>query len=56
MMYKHQVDECIERAKKELALYRRYGRTEFIEHVQRRLDSLERIREKAPKAHIGARW
>lgn len=55
-MYKHHVDECIARAKKELALYRRYGRTEFVEHVQRRLDSLERIREKAPKAHIGARW
>ena len=54
-MYKHQVDECIARAEKELRLYRKYGRTEFADHVQDRIDSLRRIREKAPAAVIGAK-
>lgn len=49
-MYKHKVEEALERAKKEIAIYRKYGRTEEVEHVQRRIDSLNRIKETSPEA------
>lgn len=54
MMYKHQIDECIARANDELKTYRKYHRTEYADHVERRIASLRRIREKAPRAKIGA--
>lgn len=50
MMYKHMIDECLERAREELAVVRKYHREEEIEHIQRRIDSLLRLRENAPKA------
>lgn len=54
MMYKHQIDDCIRRAEVELRVYRRYHRIEQVDHVERRLQSLRRIRKKAPTARIGA--
>ena len=51
-MYRHMVDECLKRAREELALYQMYHRTEEIQHVQRRIDSLLRLREKSPRARF----
>ncbi len=53
MMYKHMLDECIARAKQDLSVLRRYGRHEDAAHIQRRLDSLRRLRKDAPVATIG---
>lgn len=53
MMTKQMIDECIDRATKELKTYRKFHRIEYAEHVERRIASLRRIREKAPKARIG---
>lgn len=53
MMYKHQVDECIKRTRDELNVARKYHMTEEIDYLQRRLDSLYKLRDKAPAAKIG---
>ena len=53
MMYRHVIDECIKRAQQDLSLLRRYGRHEDAAHIQRRLDSLRRLRKDAPVATIG---
>lgn len=53
MMYRHVVEECIKRAEKELRTYRMYHNTEAINHVQKRIDSLYRIKQVAPAATIG---
>ena len=50
MMYQHVIDECIDRAETELRMLRKYHRTEDAAHVQRRIESLRRIRKHAPKA------
>ena len=50
MMYRHMIDECLNRAYRELAVYKKYNRQEDADHVQRRIDSLLRLREDAPKA------
>lgn len=54
MMFRHVVDACIERAETELSIYRRNNLTEYAEHVERRLESLRRIRKHAPKAIFGS--
>ncbi len=53
MMYVHVIDECIERAETELTMYRSKNLTEYAKHVERRIESLKRIREQAPTAVIG---
>ena len=52
MMYRHIIDECIARSEKELQTLRKYHRTEDAAHVQRRIESLKRIRKDAPKARF----
>lgn len=52
MMYQHMVDECLTRAYKELAQHKLHGRADYADHVQRRIDSLKRIRKKAPVANM----
>lgn len=52
-MFRHVIDECIERAEEELSIYTIRGLTEYTEHVEKRLESLKRIREKAPIAEFG---
>lgn len=53
MMYKHEIDEHLNRYKAELRLYRRLRRNEYADHVQRRIESWEKIRKKAPEAYRG---
>lgn len=53
MMYKHQIDKCIDRALKELRTARKFRNAEYAEHLERRIQSYHRIREKAPTARIG---
>ena len=55
MMYQHQIDECIQRANEELRTARKYRRKDEMDHLQRRIESLYRIRNVAPKAKIGAK-
>ena len=55
MMYKHQIDDCIQRTQKQLRVVRKYQRKDEIKHLQDRLDSLYRIREKAPRARFGVK-
>ena len=50
MMYRHVIDECLERARNELRIYRGFHQDEYADHVQRRIDSLKRLRERAPVA------
>lgn len=52
MMYQHTIDECIDRAETELRTLRKYHRIEDAAHVQRRIESLKRIRKHAPKARF----
>lgn len=54
MMFRHQVDECIARTRSELRNARKYRSSEYARHLERRLESYHRIREKAPVARIGA--
>ena len=49
-MYQHQIDELLERARAELRIYKQFNRTEYVEHVKRRIESLERLRVNARKA------
>lgn len=51
-MYKHMIDESLQRARKELEVCQRYHRTEEIRHIQRRMDSLLKLRENAPEARF----
>ena len=53
-MYKHQIDELIEKSRRELSLYRKYHREEEIKHVTDRLKSLRRIRENSRTARTGS--
>lgn len=62
MMYRHVIDEILERKEKELQAYRRGYRLskissqlEAAEHVQRCIESLKRIREHAPIAYRSMR-
>lgn len=55
MMYKHQIDDCIKRTQEQLNVVRKYQRKDEIKHLQARLDSLYRIREKAPRARFGVK-
>lgn len=55
MIYKHEIDECIKRAREQQRVARRYHNPEFIDHIQRRIDSLERLRKKAPTAIFGVK-
>lgn len=50
MMYDYMLEECISRAEKEIAIYRKLHRQEEIAHVQRRIDSLKRLRKYAKKS------
>lgn len=57
MMYKHVIDEIIAKKEEELKKYRKgYRLTKFqsqleaAEHVQKCIDSLKRLRRKAPSA------
>lgn len=52
-MYRHQIDECIDRAREELKIYRNYRREDDAEHVIRRIQSLKMLREHAPIAKFG---
>lgn len=49
-MYQHQIDECLERAYAELETAQKFRRSEYAEHVRRRINSLKRLREGAKKA------
>lgn len=51
MMYRHEIEECIERAKRERSIYQRNGKHEDAEHVSRRIASLERLYKKARYAY-----
>lgn len=53
MMYKHQIDKCIDRALKELRIARKFRNAEYADHLERRIQSYHKIREKAPTARIG---
>ena len=62
MMYKDMIDEIIARKQAELETYRKgYRMTKFssqleaAEHVQRCIDSLRRLREKAPERRRSVR-
>lgn len=50
MMYKHVIDECIERETKTRNICVQYGRLDEARHYQNKIDSLRRIREYAPEA------
>ena len=54
MMYKHQIDECLKRARADLKILDKYHRMEEADHVRRRIESYNRIRRDAPVAKIGA--
>ena len=56
MMYKHQIDRCIKRLVRDRTKMQQFGNTEQVQFIQQKIDSLYRIREKAPTAYIGARW
>lgn len=55
MMYKHQIDKCIEDALEELKVARKYRNRDYIDHLTRRIQSYHKLREKAPRARIGAK-
>lgn len=50
IVYKHMIDESLTRAREELKIYQKYHREEEIKHVQKRIDSLLKLREDAPEA------
>ena len=52
-MYRHQIDDEIRKAIKELKVYRKFGRLEEVEHVERRLASWHRLRRNAKEARKG---
>lgn len=54
MMYKHVIDECLDRAREEYKIYRHNGRHEDADHVMRQIRSLKRLRRKAPEACFNA--
>ena len=52
-MYRHEIDECLERAYAELDVCktcRSYEYEEYAKHVRRRIESLKRLRKTAEKA------
>lgn len=53
MMYRHMIDECLKRAQTELSIYKRNNLPEYAKVVERRIESLKRIRKHAPKAKFG---
>ena len=55
MMYKHEIDECIQRQINDRRKMIQYGRMDQAAFVQKKIDSLYRVRENAPVAKIGAR-
>ena len=55
MMYKHQIDKCIEDALEELKVARKHQNRDYIDHLTRRIQSYHKLREKAPRARIGAK-
>lgn len=51
MMYKHEIEECINRAKELRRICQRNGKREDAEHITRRIASLERLYKKARYAY-----
>lgn len=51
MMYRHEIEECLERAKQERRIYQRNGKREEADHVSRRIASLERLYKQARYAY-----
>lgn len=55
MMYKHEIDECIQRQIDDRRKMIQYGQMDQAAFIQRKIDSLYRVREHAPVAKTGAR-
>lgn len=55
MMFKHEIDECINRLANDRRVMLKNGRNDQARYIQQKIDSLYRVREHAPKAKIGAR-
>ena len=56
MMFKHEIDRCIKRQMRDRRRMQQFGNTEQVKLIQQKIDSLYRVREKAPVAKIGANW
>lgn len=46
-MYKHEIEECIDRARAEKKICVKNGKIEEADHIQRRIESLQSIHKKA---------
>lgn len=51
MMYRHEIEDCLIRAKRERDIYQRNGKREEADHVSRRIASLERLYKQARYAY-----
>lgn len=53
MMYRHMIDECIERQERSRDICLSFGRLDEAKHYQRAIDSYKRLRKVAPVARFG---